>query len=388
MYLLLGIPFDFPSYRVFLATVEMRSRNPNPWARCLSFTHLLSALILGKNILGPCVIEPNEGMGSTTSAGIFWEKRVRDAEDRARKRAEEYAKEQEQYLADLEEIGDANQDLTTPTVGGFVLDPTRAYLYPIQQYLRVGCIWLRVFKNILVWEECYISFWIAMFSFVLSVIVFFIPWGFLIKWTLRIIVWLFMGPWMKVADIYYFSKLKEETDEQKMERMNQLQLERQKRLDKQKLDAQIVREKTAKLKDFKKYMFGDYICRVNILKKDRYYDVPLPSSSASIYNPQAQSLGEVAMNEAGYRRTRVDGQQLVGEMVPQVYATPTTEVPIGKPTKKTDVLAKGSLAAFYDSNDSYSTAAIKIGSILVGAGAITYYGVPLFVYLFRLVLPK
>ena len=219
---------------------------------------------------------------------------------------------------DLEEIGDTNQDLSAQTVGGFALDPTRAYLFPIQQYLRVGCIWLRVFKNIMVWEECYISFWIAMTSFVISVVVFFIPWGWLIKWLLRVTVWIAFGPWMKLADIYYFSRLNEESDEQKKQRMNQLQLERQKRLDQQKLEAKIAREKSAKLRDFKQYMFGEHICRVNILKKDRYYDIPLPTSSSTLYNPESKSLGEVAMQEAGYRRTRVEGQHLVGEMIPKV----------------------------------------------------------------------
>ncbi len=222
------------------------------------------------------------------------------------------------YTQDLEEIGDADQDLSAQTVGGFALDPTRAYLFPIQQYLRVACTWLRVFKNIMVWEECYISFWIAMISFVISVVVFFIPWGWLIKWLLRVIVWIVFGPWMKLADIYYFSRLNEESDEQKKMRMNQLQLERQKRLDQQKLEAKIAREKSAKLRDFKQYMFGEHICRVNILKKDRYYDIPLPTSSSTRYSPEAKSLGEVAMQEAGYRRTRVEGQHLVGEMIPKV----------------------------------------------------------------------
>ena len=157
-----------------LACVERRFQNPNPWARSLSFTHLLSALILGKNILGPHTIKAHQDSESITALQTFWEKRVADAEARAKKRAEEYQKEQEQYLKDLEEIGDTNTDLSAQTVGGFALDPTRAYLYPIQQYLRVGCFWLRVVKNILVWEECYISFWVTMLSFTLSVIVFFI----------------------------------------------------------------------------------------------------------------------------------------------------------------------------------------------------------------------
>ena len=277
----------------------------------------------------------------------------------------------------------------------------------------ITCTWLRVFKNIFCWEECYISFWIAISSFFLSVAVFFLPWGFLLKWTLRIIIWVAFGPWMKLADIYYFSRLNEETDEQKEQRTNNLQRERQKWLEKQKLEAQIAREKASKLRDFKQYMFGQHICKVNILKKDRYYDIPLSSSSATLYK-ESKTLGEVAMQEAGYRRTRVDGQQLVGEMIPtvsmlslawcverwllfivslsisllkilQIYETPSTEAPTGKPTNKTDSLEKGSPGTFSD--DSYSAAAIKVFSIIVGAGAITWFAIPLIAYRLRFVLP-
>lgn len=71
----------------------------------------------------------------------------------------------------------------------------------------------------------------------------------------------------------------------------------------------------------------------------------------------------------------------------QIFETPSTEAPRGKPTKHSSQLEKGSPAAMYDGNDSYSAAAMKVGSILVGAGAITWFGVPLFMYLVRLVLP-
>ena len=375
--------------------------------RSKSFLHFLSALVLGKSIYPPRDIVASEDIDSQQT---FWEKRVRDAEERAKKRAEEYAKEQEQHLKDMQEIGGTNVDLAAQDVGGVLasLDPARPYLFPIQQYLRVTCICLRVMKNILLWEECYISFWVAMLSFIIAAVAFWLPWGWMIKWTLRIVVWVAFGPWMKMADVYYFTPLQEETDEQKKQRMSHLRLERQKRLDKQKLEAQVAREKASKLRDFKQYMFGELICRVNILKKDRYYDLPLPASSATMFNPKAKSLGELAMQEAGYRRTRVDGQQLVGEMIPkvswggslmkgrtltqpltsfspQIYETPITDVPKGKPAKRTGQL-KGSAA--YDVDDSYSAAAIKVASIVVGAGAITWYGVPLCVYVFRLIVPE
>lgn len=86
---------------------------------------------MGKSIFVPRAIEANENTAGIQEDVDFWDKRVRDAEKKAKKRAEEYAREQEQYLKDLEEIGDASGDLSIQKRGGFSLpDPTRAYLYP------------------------------------------------------------------------------------------------------------------------------------------------------------------------------------------------------------------------------------------------------------------
>jgi hypothetical protein len=268
---------------------------------------------MGDNITGPHLVEANEG-----DAGDILAERLQYAHAKAKKWYEEYNKNNEQYLKDLAEIGDASEDLTAQTAETVYLNPTKVYLVPIQNLLRVICIWLRVLKNIIVWEECYISFWITLSSFFLSIILFFIPWGFLIRWSLRVIVWVAFGPWMRLADIYYFSRVEEENDDQNHKRMKRLLLEKRKWLDTQKQNALIAREKKAKLKDFKQYLFGRHICKVNILKKERYYDIPLPTSSATLYDPKSMSLGEVAMQEAGYHRTRVDGQNLVGEMIPKV----------------------------------------------------------------------
>lgn len=303
---------DAISIRILLATAERRTSDPNPWTHCKTFSHFASALIFGDSIAAPKTIKMQKADADR------WEKRLREAEERAKNRADEYAREQEQYWKDLEEIGDTNQDLSEQRSGGFFLDPVRAYLYPYQQWLRLGCIWMRVFKNILIWEECYLSFWIALTSLSLAVVVFFLPWGLILKWTLRIVVWVTLGPWMKLVDIFLIDHVEEETDALMQERRNKLQRERQKWLDQQKLEALIVRENVAKLRDFKQYMFGQHIIQVNTLKKDRYYDIPLPSSTSSPYDPGSKSLGEVAMQEAGYHRIRITGQQLVGDMIPQV----------------------------------------------------------------------
>ena len=284
-----------------------------------SFRNMLLCLIRGKE-RRQLKIEANENCDLISAELNFWDERVKLAEERARIRAEEYARQQEEYLQELEEIGDVQYDLSAQTVGGFALDPTRAYLYPIQQYLGVACEALRIFKNILLWEECYLSFWIVVISFTLAAITFFVPWRFIIGWTSRIVIWLMFGPWMMAADRFYFSRFSNESEDEKKQRLDKLKSKRRELHEKQVLEAQVAREKAAKLRDFKCYLFGRHISHVDVLKKDRYYDLPLSVSSATPYNPEAKSLGELAMDEAGYGRTRIEGQQLVGEMIPTVSA--------------------------------------------------------------------
>lgn len=123
---------------------------------------------------------------------------------------------------------------------------------------------------------------------------------------------------MKALDVFYFSRMDPETNEQKLQRENKLKAERDKWLESQKLDLQLRKERATKLKDFKQHQFGDFVCHVNLLKRDRFFDCPLPTSYAEPYKPLPSSLGSLAMREAGYHRLRVNGQQLVGDMIPKV----------------------------------------------------------------------
>jgi hypothetical protein len=305
------------SLRALLATVEMRSNDPNPWKRSKPFSHLLSSLFFGKYLVGPQTIAAHENVNEIQASETKWGNRLREAEEKANQRSLEYYKQQEEYYKELEELGDAGDDISTK-IGGFSIDPTKQYLLPIQEWLGIICDILRITKNIVIWEECYISFWIAIGSFILAVAFYFVPWAFLIGWTLRIFVWFVFGPHMKLVDVFYFSKLESETEDQKKARESQQKSERDKWWASQKRERHIAREKATKLKDFKQYLFGEFVSKVNVLKRDRFYDIPLPASSAQPYNPGWQSLGELAMEEAGYHRNRVNGQQLVGDMIPQV----------------------------------------------------------------------
>mmetsp|Transcript_23343 Transcript_23343/g.36135 ORF Transcript_23343/g.36135 Transcript_23343/m.36135 type:complete len:1112 (+) Transcript_23343:197-3532(+) len=345
---------------ILMATMELRTSGPDPWARCKSFQHYFWALICGDGMIKPHNIAPNENIERIKVREEAWKKRVKDAE----RRAEEYAKEQEQYWKEMEERDDIDEDLSV-VKRKFTLNPTTAYLYPIQQWLGIIINALRITKNIVIWEESYLSFWFAVTSFILSVLSLFVPWSLLVKWTMRITVYVFFGPWMKLVDIYYYQI----NESEESERENRLKSERQEYLADQILQAQLVRENNTKLRDFKQYMFGEHITKVNIMKKDRFRDKPLPESSAVVYKPEIKSLGSLAMQEGGYHQVRVDGQHLVGEMIPKIYETPSTEAPIGKPTKKVD-------DDIPNYNDSYGIAVAKVGTIVVGAAVVSVYLVP------------
>jgi hypothetical protein len=50
-------------------------------------------------------------------------------------------------------------------------------------------------KNVILWAETYFAVWIATFSFVGAAVIFFVPWGFIIGWTIRVCLILATGPW-------------------------------------------------------------------------------------------------------------------------------------------------------------------------------------------------
>lgn len=218
----------------------------------------------------------------------------------------------------MEEIGEADTDISTKARAGFSIDPFKPILFPLQQSLATVVRYLRHIRYVMFWEECYISFWVVTGCLLLSVIFLFVPWFFLLTWGARVTVWSLFGPWMKLVDILYVQKIKPPTESEREERKIKKREKHHSMMSEAVADARIKREKAAKLKAFKKYMFGKYITRVPCLKEDRFRDMPLEDSFAVPYFPERKPLSELAMEEAGYKSTRLPGQHLVGDMIPKV----------------------------------------------------------------------
>jgi signal transduction histidine kinase len=302
-----------------LASMLFRRHHPNPWMRCKGFIDIFFALLLGDSF-PPATIVSNENRDEVLEYMGYWKLKAENEAKAAELAQQEALDEAEEAEQALDAIGDTDTDITTKK-GSFIpvsVDPFKKYMEPVQAYLVIACRLLRYVRNIFLWEECYLSFWLAIGSLALSVVCVFVPWFFLIKWTSRVLVWTLCGPWMKLVDIYFYTPMENMTEEEIAEQKLKAKELKKKYLAEAVERARIARERTKKLKTMKKYLFGKFIMKVPVLKDDRYVDFPLPESSAVPYTAKPLALAELAMKEAGYHRVRVPGQNLDGDMIPSV----------------------------------------------------------------------
>jgi len=129
----------------------------------------------------------------------------------------------------------------------------------------------------------------------------------LAQWALRLGVWVFLGPWMKVVDIFYMKK--DQTTEEARKAQEARMKARLNALLASARNTQIRKEELVKLKDMKKYMFGQYLAVLPKFKQQRYFDFPLSPSCA--YAHSAGETYDIAC--------RKSGQHLTGDMIPRRY---------------------------------------------------------------------
>ena len=304
---------------LLLAVMGWRRRSPDPWSRCKPYRHFAETMASGHSLSPAVSIEAFENAEEAAKFQEAMQKRIIDAEEAAKIAYEQQQKEQEEEMREMEGIG-GDTDISTKQGSGIVssIDVFRPFLYPIQQYLGITVGYVRIIRNVFIWEESYISFWMTTGCFILGVVFFFLPWLFLLQWTARIIVWVVFGPWMKLVDVFYYSKIKPLSVEELEKQKRAAELARRLKRKDAVREARINKENAAKLKAMKKIMFGKFVTKVPVIKEDRHHDFPLAESSATPFKPEPHTLAELAMKEAGYHRTRLPGQHLVGDMIPRV----------------------------------------------------------------------
>jgi hypothetical protein len=130
-----------------------------------------------------------------------------------------------------------------------------------------------------------------------------IPWSSVLHLALKVVVYVFLGPWMKIVDILY-----QRRNSKRMKRFMREIKEREKKMWEQ---ARLQKEEAMKLKAARILRFGRFAVKVPILNFPRYRDYPLPDSIArSMKSHVSTNISNVSPKKF------IPGQKHVGVMVP------------------------------------------------------------------------
>mmetsp|Transcript_36349 Transcript_36349/g.79135 ORF Transcript_36349/g.79135 Transcript_36349/m.79135 type:complete len:1145 (+) Transcript_36349:145-3579(+) len=313
-------PDDIPSFMfgaiafVMLSSLHFRRSSPNKLIRGQPYYYYLCLLLFGKGCVAPHNIEPYENAEEYEALKARIEEKAATFEKEAEEARLENLKKQQEHQKEMEEIGlGSDLDISTQGASGIAssvsFSPLKALYVQIQTILELVVIIIRFSHNILVWEEACLAFWLTSAALVLSFVCIFIPWGKVIEWACRFCVWTFLGPWMKLVDVFWHSHFK-----RWLHQLQQYQEKQQKEaLDLAKMEARTTNEDVHKLKAMKTAIFGNYISRVPVYDCERYKDVPLPASEAHPLLPS-----DMEKEKAKWNIVRVHGQRLTGDLIPVI----------------------------------------------------------------------
>jgi len=179
---------------VMTASLDFRRNSPSKWIRCRTYHYYVRTLILGRGVSPPQTIEAYQNAEEFEEFEKTMKAKIETFEKEAEEARLENLRKQEEYQKELAAIGDANIDISTQSSGGVMgtgvsIDPFQALWVQIQTILEQVITILRFTRNVIIWEESYLAFWLTTACYLLAFVCLFIPWGWLILWTTRILVW-------------------------------------------------------------------------------------------------------------------------------------------------------------------------------------------------------
>lgn len=235
---------------IMIANMLHRVSHPNPWKCGHSFAYYWNILVYGQSSHEHRRIEvqPHEGHKEANDLEKKWRQRL--ADDDAK-----YAKQLD-LDAKIKTISDDAiiRTKTKAKANAALVDPISAVagarLLPYQQRLAGYCNRIRYIRSVLNWNESIISFFMTLLFFGAGFVALFIPWRFLLQWASRLIVWVFLGPWMRLFDLFFH----EETERQKANASK----EAMKLFHQQQKTAKMLRENALKVR----FMLQSLLCLV------------------------------------------------------------------------------------------------------------------------------
>ena len=295
-----------------LGIMSFKNANPSPWVQTKTFDDFLSILLFGKqlSVQKNDSITPDQNKEEARLYRKELEDRLMKHQKEKQEQILEYTKaqdEQTKFTTEVWKLKEKSKIALRADREAILMAPFKPIIYPYQLMLANTVYMLRFASSILVWENSFASFWITFISSILFLVCLVIPWSFILTWLTRIIVWTILGPWMKIADFYYFTQLEQLTREEQDMQKEQARKLRREAYDKALTKYRIKQEDATKLRDIKKCMYGDYIVNVPKFHLQMQMDNPLPESSARSFDKKASKEIEPF---------HVASQCLVGDMIP------------------------------------------------------------------------
>jgi hypothetical protein len=304
--------FDLiPSFGLFsiawllLATNEHRQRTPCPWHATMTFPQMWYALV--KDSTTPVAIADHENEAAVRKYEAA--KKVRqEGEVKKAKEAAENARKLGAFLADetIAATETVDADLSSKAGRANIFPIATKVMLPIQRILGQICKAFRIVSSIVMWDESIYAFLLVNACLAIGTIFLFVPWSYFIRWTVRIVVWTFLGPWMKLVDIFYVQYLiaGQLNETEALKRLAKIKTEQ---ISMAREAIMLKKELIVKTRAMKTYMFGKFITRVPQFKEYRFRDVPRHESTAT---PLKTKPGPVIIFKKSL------GQTLVGDMIP------------------------------------------------------------------------
>eukprot|EP00986_Skeletonema_menzelii_P003510 scaffold1089_cov131-Skeletonema_menzelii.AAC.3 len=307
-------PHLLPSYILFLsgwlmlASLMQRNNHPNPWRRGHSFVHYWNIFVHGESLEStPKEIKQMEGYKEYVKYEKRWTNRLKEDDKQNARQADLYAR--------LQEVN-AESNIKTKSKSKLKFDLIDQLLAPkllyYQQWLSSICLKIRFVRAVFNWSEAEISFFVTLALFGSSFIALFVPWAFLLRWTSRVVAWVFLGPWMRMVDAILHGSNAESRRKHEKAKSSQQIVESFKQQHKL---ARIQRESALKMKAFRKILFGRYNTRVpdRGFVNARHEDIPLPESFAEHLSDDF--IPDTSNSSTFY----IPGQNLSGgELIPRI----------------------------------------------------------------------
>ena len=273
--ILLDLNFDrLPSFFCFMvawilfATLEVQRRNPNPWKRPRTYLDLLTTLLFNTSFVQQSIKE-NENIEEI----MTFDERRTDVMNFRKETLEKMRKqnEQDEIKMQKEEKGLDKQAKNVELsigINKIFLAPFKDILVPVQKFLFKACMFSRLVKSVLLWRDGVAAFWVATFALVLSGALFFVPFTFLFRWTFRIVLIGFLGPWMKLVDIFFVENMDKLTYRQRKKRVEEQMKERYDYLYSESKIRRLIKQHRMKMREMEKYMYGKVRCSLESNRVD------------------------------------------------------------------------------------------------------------------------